>query len=83
MIRAHQAFDVQTSLARITRLRVDTRALNDSEVLYIIGFKWNLALDEDELDRLYDAVESDAQFREVFDTLKATCLTFAPFQASR
>lgn len=83
MIRDHHAFDVQTTLARITRLRVDTRQLTEHEVQYQIGFKWNLTLDEDQLRSLYNETDTDSRFREVFDELKATCLTFNPIQASR
>ncbi|MCI1142157.1 hypothetical protein MOP88_07360 [Sphingomonas sp. WKB10] len=82
MIRAHQAFDVQTSLARITRLRVATCGLNDHEVLFRIGFTWDLALDEDDLRKLYNATDSDAAFRDVFDQLKPQ-MRYNAFKASR
>lgn len=75
MIRPADAFDVQLALARMTRLRVSTRKLDQLECQYQIGFTWLLTLDEDELDRLSREVESPAQFKEAYDKLKHTCLT--------
>lgn len=83
MIKPHMAFDVQTTLARVTRLRVDTRQLNEHECQFTIGYRWNLTLDEDELRSLYNETDHDSQFREVLDNLKPRCLTYAPLQASR
>lgn len=83
MIKPHSAFDVQTTLARVTRLRVDTRQLNEHEVQYTIGFKWNLTLDEDQLRTLWKETDHDSQFREALELLKPTCLTYAPLQAAR
>jgi hypothetical protein len=83
MIRPHSAFDVQTTLAKVTRLRVDTRQLTADEVQFQIGFKWTLTLDEDQLRTLWHETDHDSQFREALDALKPTCLAFNPFQASR
>lgn len=83
MIKAHTAFDVQTTLAKVTRLRVDTRQLTAHEVQYQIGFKWTLTLDEDQLRTLWNETEHESQFREAFDLLKPICLAFNPMQASR
>lgn len=83
MIRPHHVFDVQTTLARVTRLRVDTRQLTEHECQFTIGYRWNLTLDEDELRSLYNETENDSQFRIVLDDLKPRCLTYNPLQASR
>jgi hypothetical protein len=83
MIKAHAAFDVQTTLAKVTRLRVDTRQLSQDEVVYQIGFKWSLALDEDQLRTLWNETEHESQFREALDALKPSCLFFNPMQVSR
>lgn len=83
MIKPHAAFDVQTTLAMITRLRVDTRQLTGEEVQFQIGFKWTLTLDEDQLRTLWNETEHDSQFREALDLLKPTCLAFNPMQAAR
>lgn len=83
MIQPSTAFDVQTTLARITRLRVDTRALNDMEVLYTIGFVWDFVCDEEDLDKLHDAIGQDSVFREAFDKLKPTCLRYNSLRSNR
>lgn len=83
MIKDHAAFDVQTTLAKVTRLRVDTRQLSQDEVQYQIGFKWSLVLDEDQLRRLWNNTESLTEFNTILDELKPTCLTFNPIWASR
>lgn len=83
MIRPHHVFDVQTTLAKVTRLRVDTLQLTEDEVMFQIGYKWRLTLDEDELRSLYNETENDSQFREVLDDLKPRCLTYNPLQANR
>lgn len=83
MIRPHAAFDVQTTLSRVTRLRVDTRQLDGQEVHYTIGFKWDLVLDEDDLRKLHNATDSDSEFKAVFEDLKPRCLTYNAFRASR
>lgn len=83
MIPAHKAFDVQTTLARITRLRVDTRQLDGDQVQYQIGFKWTLSLDEHDLQKLYNQTDSDHEFRQVFDQLKPSCLAYNAMLASR
>ncbi|MDM7954755.1 hypothetical protein [Blastomonas sp.] len=83
MIKPHAAFDVQTTLARVTRLRVDTRQLNEREVQFTIGYRWNLTLDEDQLKTLWQETDCDSRFKDVFDSLKPRCLTYAPLQANR
>ncbi len=83
MIKPHRAFDVQTTLSRVTRLRVDTRQLDTQEVHYTIGFKWDFVLDEDDLHKLYNATDSDSEFRAAFDEMKPRCLTYNAFRASR
>lgn len=82
MIKAHTAFDVQTTLAKVTRLRVDTRQLSGDEVQFQIGFKLTLTLDEDQLRTLWNETEHESQFREALDLLKPKCLAFNPFQAA-
>ena len=52
MIRAADAFDVQLALARMTRLRVSTRKLDQLECQYQIGFTWLLTLDEEDHKKL-------------------------------
>lgn len=83
MIAAHRAFDVQTTLARITRLRVDTRNIDNTEVRYTIGFKWDFVVDEEDLRRLYNVTDCDSEFKRIFEELKATCLSYNSFKASR
>ncbi len=83
MIAPHRAFDVQTTLSRVTRLRVDTRKLNDREVMFTIGFTWDLVLDEDDLRKLYNATDSDSEFRTAFEELKPRCLAYNTFRSSR
>lgn len=83
MIKAHAAFDVQTTLAKVTRLRVDTRQLTGDEVQYSIGYKWNLTLDEDQLRTLWNETDHESQFRDALDLLKPSCLSYNPMQASR
>lgn len=83
MIRPHAAFDVQITLSRVTRLRVDTRQLDGQEVHYTIGFKWDLVLDEDDLRKLYNATDSDSEFRAAFEEMKPRCLAYNAFRASR
>lgn len=75
MIRPADALDVQLALARMTRLRVSTRQLDQHECQYLIGFSWLLTLDEDELDSLCREVDSGAQFKEAYDRLKHRCLS--------
>jgi len=83
VIRPADAFDVQLAIARMTRLRVSTRQLNEYQVQYLIGFKWLFTCDEDELDQLARDVESNSQFKETFDTLKGRCLTFSEILSER
>lgn len=83
MIKPHAAFDVQTTLAKVTRLRVDTSQLTGNEVQFQIGFKWTLTLDEDQLRTLWNETEHERQFREALDHLKPTCLAFNPMQPAR
>ncbi len=83
MIAAHRAFDVQTTLSRVTRLRVDTRKLDDREVLFTIGFSWDLVLDEDDLRKLHNATDSDSEFKAALEELKPRCLIYNTFRANR
>lgn len=83
MIRPADAFDVQLALARMTRLRVSTRKLDQLECQYQIGFTWLLTLDEDELDSLSREVDSAAQFKEAYDRLKHRCLTHPDYLRDR
>ncbi len=83
MIREADAFDVQLALARMTRLRVSTRQLDQHEVQYLIGFKWLFTLDEDQLDSLAREIDSPAMFKDAYDTLKHSCLKFADFLSER
>ena len=82
MIKHHAVFDVQTTLAKATRLRVDTRQLNEYEVQYQIGFKWTLTLDEDQLRKLWNNTESMEQFNKELDALKPDNLKFNPEMSS-
>ena len=83
MIRPADALDVQLALARMTRQRVSTRQLDQSEVQYTIAFKFLLTLDEDELDSLAREAESDAQFRQAYDKLKYRCLSCPDYLRER
>lgn len=64
---------VEQALRKMNYSRVSTMRLAD-EVLFTIDFRWQLVVDEDELDKLYDAVDSGKVFKDVFDKLAETNL---------
>ena len=82
MIRPADALHVQMALARMTRLRVSTRQLDEREVQFLIGFTWLLTLDEDQLDTLAGTIDSPALFQAAYDDLKYRCLSRPDFLRS-
>lgn len=72
------AFDVERALAKALSIRVETYLVDQKadEYRFRIGQRWNLRVDREQLEQLWQDTESSAALRDTFDALKGECLAF-------
>lgn len=75
-------FDVERALAKALGMRVETYLVDQKhgEYKFRIGLRWNLRVDGDQLEQLWQDTDSPAAMRDTFDALKAECLAFQDYK---
>jgi hypothetical protein len=71
-----QCFDVERSLAKALGIKVETFVCGPTEFKLRIGLRWNLILDGEQLEALWQDTDNTTALRDRLDTLKPTCLVF-------
>lgn len=74
------AFDVERALARALSIKVETFVCIPGEYKFRIGQRWNLILDQDQLEALWHDCDQPSTMKAAFDNLKAECLVFQSYQ---
>lgn len=73
-------FDVERSLAKALSIKCETFVCRPDEFRIRIGQRWNLILSPEQLEELWNDIESPSALRDKFDSLKAECLVFQSIQ---
>jgi hypothetical protein len=81
MIQSHEAlcFDVERALAKALGVKCETFLCTVSEFKIRIGQRWNLVLNPEQLESLWDDKDVPSALRDTFDALKPDCLTFQSY----
>lgn len=74
------AFDVERGLAKALSIKVETFLCGPAEFKFRIGQRWNLCVDREQLESLWDDCDQPSTMKAAFDALKAECLGFQSFQ---
>ena len=74
------AFDVERGLAKALSIRVETFLCGPHEFKFRIGSRWNLVIDAEQLEDLWDDAEIPSALRDKFNNYKADCLAFQSYQ---
>lgn len=74
------AFDVERGLAKALSIKVETFLCGPTEFKFRIGQRWNLCVDREQLESLWDDCDQPSTMKGAFDSLKAECLGFQSFQ---
>lgn len=74
------AFDVERALSRSLSIKCETFVCRPDEFRIRIGQRWNLVLTPEQLEELWNDIESPSALRDKFDSLKAECLVFQSLQ---
>lgn len=76
------AFDVERGLATALKIKCETFlcSLSSPVTKIRIGGRWNLVVDREQLEFLWDNVDNPSALKEAFDSLKAECLAFKSLQ---
>ncbi len=73
-------FDVERALAKALSIRCETFQCGPDDFKIRIGGRWNLVLDKDQLETLWDDCDQPSTIKTAFDGLKAQCLVFQSYQ---
>lgn len=73
------AFDVERGLARALSIKCETFLCGPEEFKIRIGQRWNLVLDREQLEGLWDDCDQPSVLRSAFDAIKAGCLVFQSY----
>lgn len=75
-------FDVERALAKALSIRCETYAVDQKadEYRFRIGSRWNLRVDGEQLEQLWQDTDTPAAIRDTFDALKAVCLAFQDYR---
>lgn len=76
------AFDVERGLAKALSIKVETFVvdLKADQFKFRIGQRWNLCVDREQLEALWDDCDQPSTMKAAFDSLKAECLAFQSYQ---
>tara|TARA_A100001391_G_scaffold96706_1_gene64102 strand:+ start:9507 stop:9761 length:255 start_codon:yes stop_codon:yes gene_type:complete len=74
------AFDVERGLAKALGIRVETLLCGPKEFKFRIGQRWQLVVDHEQIESLWDDCDQPSTMKSAFDNLKADCLGFMSFQ---
>ena len=77
------AFDVERALSKALGMRWETFECRPDITKIRIGSRWNLVLDREQLETLWDQIDHSSALREAFDALKAECLVFQSLSSQR
>lgn len=77
------AFDVERALAKALGIKCETFECRPDLTKIRIGSRWNLVLDREQLELLWDQIDHSSALREAFDALKAECLVFQNFTGGK
>ena len=72
-------FDVERGLAKALSIRCETFLCGPTEFKIRIGQRWNLCLDREQLEALWDDCDQPSTLKSAFDNLKAECLVFQSY----
>lgn len=74
-------FDVERGLAKALAIRCETYFVDQkaNEYKFRIGARWNLRVDAEQLEQLWQDTDSPAAMRDTFDGFKGECLAFQDF----
>lgn len=75
-------FDVETGLGKALGKKVETFLVDvkAGQFKFRIGLRWNLVLDAEQLEMLWDDAEAPTALRDKFNSLKADCLGFQDYK---
>lgn len=74
------AFDVERGLARALSIKCETFVCKPEEVKIRIGLRWNLILNQDQLETLWQDCDLPSTLKTAFDKIKSECLVFQSYQ---
>lgn len=61
-------YQVERAIKHMTRARV-TSTRNSDHVLFVIDFRWEFRVDEDNLHKLWNCSETPSEFLKAFDKM--------------
>lgn len=75
-------FDVEIGLSKALGKKVETFMVDVKAGIFKfrIGQRWNLVLDAEQLEDMWDDAETASALRDKFNSYKADCLGFQSFQ---
>lgn len=75
-------YDVESGLSKALGKKVETFLIDKArdQFRFRIGLRWNLQVDRDQLETLWDCWEVPSALKEVFDQLKSECLGFQDYK---
>ncbi len=72
-------FDVERGLAKALSIKCETFVCGPTDFKIRIGQRWNLMLNRDQLEELWDNADNHSALRDSFASLKAECLVFQSY----
>jgi len=77
-------FDIESGLSKALGKKVETFFVDvkAGRFKFRIGLRWNLVLDTEQLEDLWDDAEAPTALRDKFNGLKAECLGFQDYKRS-
>lgn len=72
-------FDVERALHKALQIKCETFQCGPDVYKIRIGQHWNLQLDQDQLEALWNDCDQSSTIKSAFDNLKAECLAFQSY----
>lgn len=73
-------FDVERGLAKALSIKTETFVCGPQDYKIRIGQRWNLVIDLEQLEALWDDCDQPSTLKAKFDELKTECLVFQSFK---